>query len=66
MVDLFDKYRPVMERYERMLSLGVNALGVVNERVLSPTRAIGLFCLLRAPGSSPGFRRLLIRRLSAA
>lgn len=40
MVDLFDKYRPVMERYERMLSLGVNALGVVNERVLSPTRAI--------------------------
>jgi 8-amino-7-oxononanoate synthase len=39
MADLFDKYTGITERFERMMSLGVNALGVTNDRVLSPTRA---------------------------
>src|SRR5438046_10767331 len=40
MADLFDKYANIAERYERMMGLGVNALGVTNDRILSPTRAI--------------------------
>jgi 7-keto-8-aminopelargonate synthetase-like enzyme len=40
MTDLFDKHRPIAERFERMMKLGVNAVGVVNDRILSPTRAV--------------------------
>jgi 7-keto-8-aminopelargonate synthetase-like enzyme len=40
MADLFDKHRGITERVQRMLAMGVNAVGVTNERVLSPTRAI--------------------------
>ncbi len=40
MIDLFDKHRHIAERFERMLNMGVNALGVTNDRILSPTRAI--------------------------
>jgi 8-amino-7-oxononanoate synthase len=38
--DLLDKHKPVIERFERMMAMGVNAVGVTNDRVLSPTRAI--------------------------
>jgi 8-amino-7-oxononanoate synthase len=40
MIDLFDKHRGIAERFQRMLAMGVNAVGVTNERILSPTRAI--------------------------
>jgi 7-keto-8-aminopelargonate synthetase-like enzyme len=40
MTDLLEKYRALSERYERMLSMGVNAVGLTNERILSPTRAV--------------------------
>src|SRR5438874_36860 len=40
MADLFDKYANIAERFERMMGLGVNALGVTNDRILSPMRAI--------------------------
>ena len=40
MTDLFDKHRNISERHERMLSLGANAVGLTNDRILSPTRAI--------------------------
>lgn len=40
MTDLFDKHRPIAERVERMLAMGVNAVGVTNDQILSPTRAM--------------------------
>jgi 8-amino-7-oxononanoate synthase len=40
MKDLFDKHRGLAERFERMMALGTNAVGVTNERMLSPTRAV--------------------------
>ncbi len=40
MADLFDKHRGVAERVQRMVAMGVNAVGVTNEAILSPTRAI--------------------------
>jgi 8-amino-7-oxononanoate synthase len=40
MTDLFEKHKPIADRLERMLSLGVNAVGVTNEQIISPTRAI--------------------------
>jgi 8-amino-7-oxononanoate synthase len=40
MADLFDKYAGIAQRFERMMAIGVNALGVTNDRVLSPTRAM--------------------------
>jgi 8-amino-7-oxononanoate synthase len=40
MTDLLEKYRALAERHERMLSLGVNAVGLTNDRILSPTRAV--------------------------
>ena len=39
-MDLLDRLKPLAERHARMLSLGVNAVGVTNEKILSPTRAI--------------------------
>ena len=40
MIDLLDKHRPIAERFERMMAMGVNVLGATNERMISPTRAI--------------------------
>jgi 8-amino-7-oxononanoate synthase len=40
MVDLMEKHKGIAERHQRMMQLGVNALGPINDRVLSPTRAI--------------------------
>ena len=40
MKDLFDKHRGIVERFQRMLAMGTNAVGVANDRVLSPTRAL--------------------------
>ncbi len=40
MIDLFDKHRPIAERFARARLLGVNTIGVTNERMVSPTRAI--------------------------
>jgi 8-amino-7-oxononanoate synthase len=39
-VDLLDKHKVIAERFERMVALGGNALGVTNEQMISPTRAI--------------------------
>ncbi len=39
-IDLFDKHRPLAERHQRMMDAGENAVGLINERLLSPTRAI--------------------------
>jgi 7-keto-8-aminopelargonate synthetase-like enzyme len=39
-VDLFDKHRGIAERHQRMMAAGANAVGLTNERILSPTRAI--------------------------
>ncbi|MFT3987622.1 serine palmitoyltransferase [Aestuariivirga sp.] len=40
MIDLFDKHRPILERLSRVGPDDVNPVGVTNERMLSPTRAI--------------------------
>ena len=40
MTDLFDKHRPIAERFERMMELGVNAVGITNDQLISPTRAM--------------------------
>ena len=39
-MDLFDKHQHIAERHARMMAMGVNAVGLVNEKVLSPTRSI--------------------------
>ena len=40
MTRLLDKYQGIIERRARMLSIGADAVGLVNQQVLSPTRAI--------------------------
>ena len=40
MTDLLEKHRPTAERFQRMMEQGVNAVGLVNEEMLSPTRSI--------------------------
>jgi 8-amino-7-oxononanoate synthase len=40
MIDLMDKHKGIIERQQRMMQLGVNALGPTNDKILSPTRAI--------------------------
>ena len=40
MIDLLEKHRPVMERHEMAVRFGADAVGLVNDRILSPTRAI--------------------------
>ena len=40
MKDLLEKHRPVFERHEALVQAGADAVGLVNDRVLSPTRAI--------------------------
>jgi 8-amino-7-oxononanoate synthase len=40
MVDLLEKHKGIIERHDRMMQMGVNAMGPVNDKILSPTRAI--------------------------
>jgi 8-amino-7-oxononanoate synthase len=40
MVDLLDKHKPIAERFKRMVEQGSNALGVTNDQMISPTRAM--------------------------
>lgn len=40
MTDLLEKHRPIAERFQRMMEMGVNAVGLTNDRILSPTRAM--------------------------
>ncbi len=40
MIDLFDKHKGIEDRFARMMTLGVNALGLTNDRIISPTRAM--------------------------
>jgi 8-amino-7-oxononanoate synthase len=39
-MDLLDKLKGVADRHARMLTLGVDAVGVTNDEMLSPTRAM--------------------------
>ena len=40
MIDLLDKHRSLAERHARMMQAGADAVGLTNEQLLSPTRAI--------------------------
>jgi 7-keto-8-aminopelargonate synthetase-like enzyme len=40
MIDLLEKHRSIAERHARMLAAGANAVGLTNEKILSPTRAV--------------------------
>ncbi len=40
MIDLLDKHKAIAERHARMMTMGVNAVGLTNDKILSPTRAI--------------------------
>ena len=40
MTRLLDKYQSILERRARMLAVGADAVGLVNQQMLSPTRAI--------------------------
>ena len=39
-MDLLNKLQGIAERHGRMKALGVDAIGVTNDKILSPTRAI--------------------------
>jgi 8-amino-7-oxononanoate synthase len=38
-VDLLDKHKGIAERFQNIVALGANALGVTNDQMISPTRA---------------------------
>ena len=40
MVDLLDKHKGILERVQRMTAMGINGLGVTNDKMISPTRAL--------------------------
>ena len=40
MTDLLEKHRHLIERHDRLASIGVDAVQLINEKLLSPTRAI--------------------------
>ena len=40
MIDLLDKHKGIAERHARMMTMGVNAVGLTNDKILSPTRAM--------------------------
>jgi 8-amino-7-oxononanoate synthase len=40
MIDLLDKHKAIAERFARMMKMGVNAIGLTNDEVISPTRAM--------------------------
>ena len=39
-MDLLAKLQGIADRHQRMMSMGVNAIGITNDRILSPTRAM--------------------------
>ncbi len=39
-MDLLEKHRHIADRHQRMMEAGVNAVGLTNDRILSPTRAV--------------------------
>jgi 8-amino-7-oxononanoate synthase len=40
MIDLLDKHKGMADRFQRMLDMGINGLGVTNDQMISPTRAM--------------------------
>ena len=40
MIDLLDKHKTIAERHARMMAMGVNAVGLTNDKIISPTRAM--------------------------
>ena len=40
MIDLLDKHKTIAERHTRMMTMGVDAVGLTNDKILSPTRAM--------------------------
>ena len=40
MIDLLDKHKTIAERHARMMTMGVDAVGLTNDKILSPTRAM--------------------------
>ncbi len=40
MIDLLEKHRSIAERHARIMAAGANAVGLTNEKILSPTRAV--------------------------
>jgi 8-amino-7-oxononanoate synthase len=40
MIDLLDKHKGISDRFTRMMHMGVNAMGVTNDHIMSPTRAM--------------------------
>ncbi|HFC04635.1 MAG TPA: aminotransferase class I/II-fold pyridoxal phosphate-dependent enzyme, partial [Rhizobiales bacterium] len=40
MVDLLKKFEPTIQRYEAMLEMGTDVVGVVNDEILSPTLGV--------------------------
>ena len=40
MIDLLDKHKAIAERHARMMTMGVDAVGLTNDKILSPTRAM--------------------------
>ncbi|HUQ35875.1 MAG TPA: aminotransferase class I/II-fold pyridoxal phosphate-dependent enzyme [Aestuariivirga sp.] len=40
MIDLLDKHKTIADRHARMMTMGVNAVGLTNDKILSPTRAM--------------------------
>jgi 8-amino-7-oxononanoate synthase len=40
MTDLLDKHKAIAERHARMMTMGVDAVGLTNDKILSPTRAV--------------------------
>lgn len=40
MIDLLEKHRTIAERHARIMAAGANAVGLTNEKILSPTRAL--------------------------
>ncbi len=39
-MDLLEKHRHIADRHQRMMEAGVDAVGLTNDRILSPTRAV--------------------------
>ena len=40
MIDLLEKHKGIAERHARMMAMGVDAVGLTNDKILSPTRAV--------------------------
>ncbi len=40
MTDLLEKHRPIADRHAAMMQAGVNAVGLTNDQILSPTHAV--------------------------